>query len=392
MPYFRAAFSGLLLFLAAQHLVAQPYYVGGCKTEAFPTISAAVAAVPAGSTVAVCPGYYAEQVVINKPLTLHGLRMNDSSLVRIAMPAGGLITTTSIVYGTVAAQVEVTAGPVNIKNIQVDGFTVSNCPTSSHIGVFYGSGTSGTMSGVSTSSQNCNDQGIGILVENGGTTDTVTISNSNIQTFTKLGIQVFCACDQNSGLTASVKGNYVSSPAEIALAGIEMEKVAGSVSGNLVSVGHSTVAIAADCGSFGAPDCGSHFSVTGNTLSGWEGVFMLRAGSVTYNTLMGTATIPMQFGIVLFGTANTIVKHNNVSFTNYGIWLSELGVVKAVVQSNIITNSSVGIELNCSAARLTVSANTINAAEYGLDAVPRAFTGANNFYNVGRNRNGGCLN
>jgi nitrous oxidase accessory protein NosD len=43
-----------------------------CATAAFSHIAAAVAAAPSGGTVAVCPGTYAEDVLINKPLTLMG--------------------------------------------------------------------------------------------------------------------------------------------------------------------------------------------------------------------------------------------------------------------------------------------------------------------------------
>jgi len=43
-----------------------------CRSAAFTTISAAVAAAPAGGTVVVCPGTYAEDVVVNKSLDLRG--------------------------------------------------------------------------------------------------------------------------------------------------------------------------------------------------------------------------------------------------------------------------------------------------------------------------------
>ncbi len=45
-----------------------------CHTATFTSINAAVAAAHAGSTVVVCPGTYAEDVVISKPLTLVGQR------------------------------------------------------------------------------------------------------------------------------------------------------------------------------------------------------------------------------------------------------------------------------------------------------------------------------
>lgn len=54
-----------------------PHGAGGaagknCGTAAFSSIAAAVAAAGAGSTIVVCPGTYAEDVIVGKPLTLAG--------------------------------------------------------------------------------------------------------------------------------------------------------------------------------------------------------------------------------------------------------------------------------------------------------------------------------
>ena len=43
-----------------------------CRRAQYSTISAAVAAAPAGATVVVCPGTYVEDVTVNKPLTIEG--------------------------------------------------------------------------------------------------------------------------------------------------------------------------------------------------------------------------------------------------------------------------------------------------------------------------------
>src|ERR1700740_176084 len=97
-------------------VLASTFWVGTCHGGAFSTISAAVAAVPPGSIVDVCPGIYPEQVVINRPLTLQGITSANSSDVVITVPPGGVPTTTSVLFGpTVAPQVWVTAGPVTLK-------------------------------------------------------------------------------------------------------------------------------------------------------------------------------------------------------------------------------------------------------------------------------------
>src|SRR2546430_9496133 len=58
--------------------------VTGVQTCALPilnftTISAAVAGVPAGSKIQICPGVYPEQVTITQPLTLQGIGSGNAN-------------------------------------------------------------------------------------------------------------------------------------------------------------------------------------------------------------------------------------------------------------------------------------------------------------------------
>jgi hypothetical protein len=110
-----------LALLVAQPLVAATYYVGSCKNGAYSIISAAMATVAAGSTINVCPRTYAEQVVMSKGLTLKGISYSNSSQAVIAAPSRGLAMSSISLGGTVAAQVEVTVGSVNITNSKVLG-------------------------------------------------------------------------------------------------------------------------------------------------------------------------------------------------------------------------------------------------------------------------------
>src|ERR1035438_4835680 len=238
MRRFHFALLSMVLAVAAHPLVAATYYVGFCKSGALGSIGAAVATVPAGSTIDVCPGTYFEQVVISKALTLQGIFFNNSSQAVIAVPSGGLATTSSIILGTLAAQVEVTAGPVTMTNITVDGTASSNCPsTAVYVGIFYASGSSGTVNEVETRNQNCNGiYGFGILAENGaGATQLITIENSNINSNSYAGITA--GSDQTpSTLTASIKSNYVAG----GVVGIYTAfNVGGSVSGNVVAASTS---------------------------------------------------------------------------------------------------------------------------------------------------------
>jgi hypothetical protein len=340
MHRFNFALLALLLILVAQPLVAATYYVGSCKAGAYSTISAAVAAVPSGSTIDVCPGTYPEQVVISQPLTLQGIVSNNSSQAVITVPSGGLTTTPSIFWGTVAAQVQVMAGPVNITNITVDG--AGPCPGSG-VGIYYASGSSGTMNGVEARNVVC-PAATGLMAENGaGVNQTVKIENSNIHDNRYAGI--FTCTDQlPSTLTVSISGNSVAG-GKFGI--VSFCNTAGTVAGNFVS--GAQVGIES-----------TSATVSGNTISaGIQGIKVWGAASITSNHISHSPT-----GIILFD--------NN-----------------ATIKTNAITNSNIGIEFSCFTG--TITGNTINGAATGFDQVPVAFNGVNKFYNVSTVRvAGGC--
>src|SRR6266446_7579672 len=110
------------LLLAASPMLAANYAVGTCKPSlpSYATISGAVSGVPPGSTVLVCPGTYPEQVTIAQSLTLKGISSGNAGQAVITIPPSGLTAKTSGDGYTIAAQVDVTAGTVNISDITVD--------------------------------------------------------------------------------------------------------------------------------------------------------------------------------------------------------------------------------------------------------------------------------
>ena len=355
------ALLSFVLAVAVQPLVAVTYYVGTCKVGAFGSISAAVAGVPAGSTIDVCPGNYPEQVVISKALTLKGIFSNNSSQAVIAMPSAGLTTTSSLSYGsTVAAQVEVNTTGVNITGITVDGTATSTCPSVSYIGIFYSSGSSGTVDNVETRNQKCSGSlnGIGIVAENGaGTAQSVTIENSDVNSYS-MGIWA-CSNQTPSTLTASIKGNFVSG-GNLSYYGIitlcvnGLSNAAGSVSGNNISA-NVVAGVLSDSASS---------VVSGNTITGGQvGIEVAAPGSITSNHISGSSVA--------------------------GIYFEAPGANGATVKTNTITQSPIGIEFNCGTG--TVSGNIINGTAKGIDMVPAAFTEVNTFYNVPTVRtNGAC--
>jgi pectin methylesterase-like acyl-CoA thioesterase len=95
--------------LSAQQLTASVVAVGTCVANVvqFTTIQGAVNAVPSGSTIKVCPAKYAEQVVINKDLTLIGVNSGSADNPVLVIPLGGFVpNTTSLTSGhPIAAQI-----------------------------------------------------------------------------------------------------------------------------------------------------------------------------------------------------------------------------------------------------------------------------------------------
>ncbi|MGB9233831.1 MAG: NosD domain-containing protein [Terriglobales bacterium] len=358
-----------LILLVAQPLLAKTYYVGSCKTGAYSTIGAAVAAVPAGSIVDVCPGTYPEQVVISQPLTLQGYASGGSSQAIIAMPGAGLTTTTSIIFGTVAAQVEVNAGPVNITGITVDGNAANSiCPGVQDIGVFYGSGASGTVNEVQTQFQDCNGLGVGIWAENGNQAETtVTIENSNTTLASYAGIYL-----AGSTLKATVKNNYIVQNSSYGIAG---NHITGStISGNVVYANSANSGI----------DLSGASTATGNVITGGNAGILLGDGpTVSGNTITGAGG-----GIWLDGVAT--VTSNHISNSTFGILTAVSG---STIQNNFMSQVEIGIEFFCSTA--TVTGNTVGGPGdmgpgVGFDEFTGTSTGNNKFYNVATFTTAGC--
>lgn len=139
--------------------------VGTCRPDkdSFTTISMAIAAAPAGAIVDVCPGTYAEQLEIDKPLTIRGLKGSPT----IVGPDTGLheLPAGSGFYPQVL--VNNAGGEVRLVNLSIDGtdalFDVGGvvlgldayCPegaVQNFVGVYFVN-TSGTLEDVKVSGQ-----------------------------------------------------------------------------------------------------------------------------------------------------------------------------------------------------------------------------------------------
>ena len=339
----------MTVVMAAHPTLAASYAVGTCKPTlpSFASISVAVSSVPPSSTVLVCPGTYKEQVTISQPLTLQGITSANSAQAVITVPAEGLSLAPDALFGPLSPQVMVTAGPVTLTNITVDGtgFNAGDGCSGYLVGIFYASGSSGTVNEVTTRNHINFGCGVGIVADNGtSTSQSVTIQNSSIHGVDGYGI--FVGTNQTPPtLTATIKGNTVDS----GYGGIETFLNAGSVTGNVVSAVNLALYLVAPAS-----------TVSGNTISKSDvGIYAAEDGvSATSNRISNGS-----FGIVI-----------SANGTNF--------------QSNTITRTQNGIDFACHTA--AVAHNTINDASVGLYNVPASFASPNNIFNVSTFRTGGC--
>lgn len=353
-----SSFIAVVLLAAVQPATAGTYAVGSCKPQfpSYPTISAAVSSVPAGSHILVCPGTYPEQVSITQPLTLDGTSNGNSGRAIITVPGQAegspqlQINSSSclILCGGVAAQLLVQnvnpPGPVVISNITVDGTggQGGDCLESAGFGVFgifYSSGSSGTILRTTTRHQQ-GGCGVGIAVENeSAPAQSVTVRDNSVH-------------DADNGIITGTEGPE--------------QTLTTTVAGNFVA------------------------NVTNPINSNSAGITVFNGASTVQDNFVTSSTNGI-VGAIFFEQNSIIVFSNKLADNNAGIVLDGAGVIG---QSNAISHSSVGIafdqavdENNGATARsntimnvdiairsfcfitggLTVTGNDLNDANIGVD-------------------------
>jgi parallel beta-helix repeat protein len=296
--------------------------VGNCTNLAFyPTITQAVNSVPQNSTIKICPGTYAEQVLITKNLSLVGVAGNGQTGAAatgannptIVSPAGALQVNSYDLFDSfpTAAQIAVLTPStaiapiiVNVSNLTIDGSNnqLGDCGTDL-VGIYY-QNASGTINHVATRYQElsqslfgCQD-GLAIYAQAGyGATfnSTVTIENSSVHDYDKNGITA-----DGDKLTATITGNDVvgiGSTPLIAQNGIQVSFGAGGkVMNNIVS---DDVYV--------SPDNGPYYSASGILLYDSGGT-SAKPITVSGNTVSNT-----QGGIVIVGDSSGTADYNTVS-------------------------------------------------------------------------------
>jgi hypothetical protein len=330
--------------------------VGTCAPNliSYPTITEAVAHVPAGSTIKICPGNYFEQFTISEKLTLEGFVSGNANAAVIFPPPAGLVQNTTDARGSVAAQILVqgTAGPVVITDLTVDG-TGNNFTSGDIRGILYQDAT-GTVNHVAARNQipggtiNGDQSGQGIMVETTSSSSaSLLVENSSVHNYNKNGIVA-----RYAGASLTATGNYVQGAGLVAGSaaqnGIEIafNGATGSIKNNTVIdnvyAGDPTVATSAGILLFDAKNANS--TISGNIVgNSQEGIQLFTDTPGTFGDTV-TVTANKIFGTTVGDAIDVCTSGNSVT-------------------SNIIDNtaqSGVHLDGSCGAGNSnTVSTNTV---------------------------------
>lgn len=401
-----------VLFASLSPLALATTYVVSATSPAcksgfqYTTIGAAVAAVPAGATIYVCPGIYPEQVLITKKLTLTGVSGNGATGNSaagannpvIAVPAGGLLVNSNDLYQypngePTAAQILVQTPSnsltnpisVNINNITVDGTgnNIQTCGTDL-VGIYY-QNANGTLDHVVTRFQELPSgyfgcqSGLAIYVQSGygsGGSADVTTEYSSVHDYDKNGITY-----DGSATTGTIQDNYVVGIGATPLTaqnGIQVSvgafvKVSSNVVTDDVYINPSNCT---SDGSNGTPLC---YSASGILIYDAGGTGASNKMSIASNTVSNT-----QGAIVTYGDVNGVADYNSIT-SNKVTTSPSAGVFSIdgidlcsnynTASNNTVYNSSgsgIHIDSQCtemnggSGNGTTVSNNTINEACAGV--------------------------
>lgn len=324
----RALMFGALALLPSAGWGVSNAVVGTCNPGTpFSTIQAAVNAASAGSTVLVCPGQYAEQVTINKALTLNGLALGRNAV--IVPPAGGFISNTSDVFGPAVAHVLVQNAAVTINNIGVDGGGSGN-PGCLAAGTWYGiiyRSASGT---IKNSAVRNGPLCAGTTAISADTTTNLRILNNSIHDC------LYCI-SVTKGVSTTISMNTIIGSFLPGFDGIAVQNSPGPT------------------------------TISGNTVIQMQdaGIKVVSSPSVSITNNMIPAN-PFSAGIWLIGATNNVLKGNRISNAAQGVIIDDNGVPgNTTATGNVISDSNCGMKVG-NVLSGTISPNTfyVTAGSY----------------------------
>jgi len=318
----------------------------------FSTIQAAVNAVPFSATIVVCPGTYAEQVVISQPLTLQGVTDGTGNAAVITVPAAGLVVNaTSYEFGAVTAQVLVqnTVG-VTLSDLTIDG-------------------TGGTCVGGANRTVGLEFYHVGVAQDGvaGGKIQNVVVRNQKN------------SCAIGEGIVSDT--SYITINAN-ELHDIDRTAISSNSAKNYIT--NNSIQRSQNYGII--VDGGNHSLLSGNSISdGTYAGIVLEGGytfaTVSKNTILNTPSAP---GIYLLYAYDNIVTQNTVSNAAWPLLMT--GGYQNTVQSNVFNLAgNDGILDQFSFGGNNITRNTVNEGAFGIftdSSVGGDVLVPNNLFNV----------
>lgn len=316
-----------------------------CPGAQFSTIQAAVNAASAGTIIRICPGTYAEQVSITKPLSLRG----QSGVV--IQPSNVTANATGTASGQAIAAIILVQGVTNvdISDVVVDGANngITGCGPDL-IGILY-QNASGDVTRVAVRNvklaadlDGC-QSGSAILVQTGsGFTSMVTIRESSIHDY------------QKNGITANEVGTQVQIQDNV-VTGVGPSSGAAQ---NGIQIG------------FGAGG-----SITGNTVANhiWSPCVSLQSCEFTADDILvyqsdGISVLRNVAGVSQTGIAiaanNAQLQNNQVYATLVYDGIELMGNGSTAVGNSVTNSARAGIFIQGNSNN--VQQNRINEAAYGV--------------------------
>jgi len=285
-----------------------------------------------GDTINVAAGTYDEQIVIDgKSLTLQGA--GDTTIIQPSAPGkltsiytypAGMTYYSGVTIAGIIIAKNVGVTGVTIKNLKVDGASVTSLPTGAArlAGILYGE-CAGMIQNVAVTTIKTTgyaDRTYGIDVSRAGSAVSVELSGNRITDFSRNGIMA-----NGPGLTVNIHDNIITGPGTIGPANVPngivlMAQIGGTVIHNTIHSCHYNVPL-------------SYRSV---------GIMMFdvcQAGVVIDNNEVYDVDDAIN-------TCNEcIIRNNNLHNNGFGVVL-EWGANNNQIVNNIITGNTNGIQLN----------------------------------------------
>jgi Right handed beta helix region len=307
-------------------------------TTSYNTIQSAVSAAPSGATIQICPGNYAEQVVIATSLTLKGVTDTTHNAGAAVVVVPGTFT------GGQFTQIDIQASGVTLVNIGVDGSnSLSSCDFGPTItGILFDAGSSGSLKDVALRNHNISNGSGGYC--NSGTpilsnsASSVTITDSSVRNFDSIGINL-ATTSSVTVKTTTVAPVYVPSPLT-------------SVIPNCVYANAPTVQVSSNtvsnCATGVEADTTVSGTVSSNTIVGY-GTFSTGFGFLCFLNCTGITVSGNQiFNTAVGASMKTVDETGSIVFENNNIYGTATAVYlffqpNNTVSNNTITDSGIGV-------------------------------------------------